>query len=376
MKLSKVIAFIAIALIVLVFWPLGALAFEDNDPLPQLETDIARGRIIQVSEMEEIPDDWFFTGRQLVTVEITSGRFRGHVEEIENFLTGIPFRDLVLQEGDHVLLFLELDEGRLHSVNIYDIARDRYIYILVAMFSGAVILVGGLKGIKSLITLAIMGLVIVFWLLPLILQGHNPLLLTILFASLITLVTLFIVGGINSKSLSATVGAIGGLLVAGLVAWVFGNAARLTGFSSEEAQLLQFADLPRAIDIRGLLFSGIIIGALGAVLDVAMSISSSVAEIRAANPLLGGRGLFQAGFRVGRDILGTMVNTLILAYAGGALPLLLLFMAYDLSFMRIINMDLIATEVVRSLAGSFGLLTAIPLTAIAAAIFAGRRKKP
>ena len=324
MKPSKVIAFIAIALIVLVFWPLGALAFEDNDPLPQLETDIARGRIIQVSEMEEIPDDWFFTGRQLVTVEITSGRFRGHVEEIENFLTGIPFRDLVLQEGDHVLLFLELDEGRLHSVNIYDIARDRYIYILVAMFSGAVILVGGLKGIKSLITLAIMGLVIVFWLLPLILQGHNPLLLTILFASLITLVTLFIVGGINSKSLSATVGAIGGLLVAGLVAWVFGNAARLTGFSSEEAQLLQFADLPRAIDIRGLLFSGIIIGALGAVLDVAMSISSSVAEIRAAIPLLCGRGLFQAGFRVGRDILGTMVNTLILAYAGGALPLLLL----------------------------------------------------
>lgn len=374
MKLSKITAIIAI--LVLALWPLGAFAIEDDDPpLPQLDTDIVRGRVVQVSQVEEIPDDWFFTGRQLVTVEITTGRFRGHVEEIENFLTGIPFRDLLLQEGDHVLLFLELDEGRLHSVNIYDIARDRYIYILGALFIGAVILVGGLKGLKSIITLVIMGLVIIFWLLPLILQGHNPLLLTILFASLITLVTLFIVGGINTKTLAATVGTIGGLLVAGLIAWIFGNAARLTGFSSEEAQLLQFADLPRAIDIRGLLFSGIIIGALGAVLDVAMSISSSVAEIRVANPLLGGRGLFQAGFRVGRDILGTMVNTLILAYAGGALPLLLLFMAYDLSFMRIINMDLIATEVVRSLAGSFGLLTAIPLTAIAAAILTGRLKK-
>lgn len=374
MKLSRITAIIAI--LVLALWPLGAFAIEDDDPpLPQLDTDIVRGRVVQVSQVEEIPDDWFFTGRQLVTVEITTGRFRGHVEEIENFLTGIPFRDLLLQEGDHVLLFLELDEGRLHSVNIYDIARDRYIYILGALFIGAVILVGGLKGLKSIITLVIMGLVIIFWLLPLILQGHNPLLLTILFASLITLVTLFIVGGINTKTLAATVGTIGGLLVAGLIAWIFGNAARLTGFSSEEAQLLQFADLPRAIDIRGLLFSGIIIGALGAVLDVAMSISSSVAEIRVANPLLGGRGLFQAGFRVGRDILGTMVNTLILAYAGGALPLLLLFMAYDLSFMRIINMDLIATEVVRSLAGSFGLLTAIPLTAIAAAILTGRLKK-
>lgn len=371
--MKRYIWFLILVLVVAI--PSAALAQptdNDDDWYPEYDNDIVRGRVLEVSEIESIEDDWFFTGRQLVTVEITQGRFKGHVAELENLLTGIDYRDLELNKGDQILLFLELDEGRLHSVNLYDVARDRYVYILLAAFVFAVILVARLKGLKSLLTLVIMGFVIVRWLLPLILQGYNPLLLTVLFASLITLATLTIVGGINAKTAAAILGTIGGLLVAGIFAWGFGNAARLTGFSSEEAQMLQFADLPVQLDIRGLLFSGIIIGTLGAVLDVAMSISSAVAEIKAANPLLTLKGLFNAGFNVGKDILGTMVNTLILAYTGSALPLLLLFMAYDMSYMRIINMDLIATEVVRSLAGSFGILVAVPLTALAAAFLMSR----
>ena len=378
----KALRQIALLLIIITLFAGTAFAqpdeIPDDDWYPDYETDIVRGRILEVSEIEIIEDDWFFTGRQLITVEVTSGRYQGHIEELENLLTGIEYRDLELREGDQVLLFLEVDEGRLQSVNLYDVARDRYIYILLAAFVVAVILVARLKGLKALLTLVIMGFVVFRWLLPLILQGHNPLLLTVVFASLITLVTLTIIGGLNAKTAAAIIGTIGGLLVAGLIAWGFGNAASLTGFSTEEAQMLQFAELPVEIDIRGLLFAGIIIGALGAVLDVAMSIASSVAEIKAANPLLTGKGLFVAGFNVGKDIMGTMINTLILAYTGGALPLLLLFMAYDMSYMRIINMDLIATEIVRSLAGSFGLLVAVPLTAAAAALlmsrFSGKKK--
>jgi uncharacterized membrane protein len=364
-----------LTVILFLFAGQGSAQLDDNsgdDWYLQYETDIVRGKIIEVSKLETIEDDWFFTGRQLVTVEITSGRFRGHIEELENLLTGIPYRDLQLRTGDQVLLFLELDEGRLQSVNLYDVARDRYIYILLAAFIFSVILVGRVKGFKALLTLAFMAFVIFKWLLPLILQGYNPLLLTVLFASLITLVTLTIIGGLNAKTAAAIIGTIGGLLVAGIIAWGFGNAASLTGFSTEEAQMLQFAELPVDINIRGLLFAGIIIGALGAMLDIAMSIASSVAEIKIANPLLTAKGLFAAGFNVGKDVMGTMINTLILAYTGGALPLLLLFMAYDMSYMRIINMDLIATEIVRSLAGSFGLLVAVPLTAAAAALLMSR----
>lgn len=366
-----------IALAALVFFLVGTnIAYaqtEDDDYWgPEYETEVVRGRVLEVSEFEEIEQDWVFTGRQWVTVEITSGRHSGHVAEVENLFTGIEYRDLVLRPGEQILLYIETDEGRLVSVNLFDVARDHHLYILLAAFVMGVVLVGRFRGIKSLFTLAFMGFVIAYALLPLILKGHNPLLLTIGFAALITLVTLAVIGGLNFKTGAAILGTIGGLLVAGALAWIFGNAARLTGFSNEEAQMLLYADLPREINIRGLLFSGIIIGALGAILDVAMSISSSVAEIWAANPMLSVKGLFRAGYNVGTDVLGTMINTLILAYTGGALPLLLLFMAYDMNYMRIINMDLIATEVVRSLAGSFGLLTAVPLTALAAAVFMSR----
>lgn len=349
----------------------------EDDWEPDYTNEIVRGRVLDVSEHEDIEDNWFFTGRQIVTVEITSGKFKGHVDEIENLFTGIPYRDIEVRKDDQILVLLELDEGRLHGVELYDVARDRYIYIAVAIFIFLVILVARVKGLKALGTLFLMGFVIMRWLLPLILDGHNPLLLTVLFSSLITLATLLIVGGFNAKTAAAITGTIGGVIAAGVFAWIAGNAARLTGFS-EEAQMLFFADLPVDLDIRGLLFAGIIIGALGAVMDVSMSIASSVSEIRSANPLLSFKGLFRAGFNVGKDVLGTMVNTLILAYTGGALPLLLLFMANNMNYMRVINMDLVATEVIRAIAGSFGMLVAVPLTATAAALMAtkiAKRKK-
>lgn len=341
--------------------------YPDNDWYPEFTTEDARGYVRSVSQYQEIENDWFFVGRQILTVEILTGKFKGHVEDIENTFTGNPYRDLEVKEGDQVILLLELDEGRLESVHLNGIARDRYIYIMLAVFIFIAVLVARTKGIKAVATLILMGFVIVRWLLPLILQGHNPLLLTVLFSSLITLVTLTIVGGLNMKTAAAILGTIGGVVAAGTFAWIFGGLTRITGFS-EEAQMLYFVDLPIDLDIRGLLFAGIIIGSLGAVMDVAMSISSSIAEVKLANPLLTFKGLFNAGYNVGRDVLGTMINTLILAYAGGSLPLLLLFMANNLNFMSIINMDIIATEIVRSIAGSFGLMVAVPLTAVAAAL--------
>ncbi|MGI6366601.1 MAG: YibE/F family protein [Bacillota bacterium] len=365
----------ALVLVLLVFAG-GALAQteEPGDWYPDFVTEEARGRVLAVSEWEEIEDDWFFVGRQMLTVEILTGKFRGHVEEIENTFTGNPYRDLEVKAGDQVLLLLELDQGRLQNVHLDGIARDRYIYILTAAFIFTVVLIARTKGVKAVLTLVLMAFVILRWLLPLILQGHNPLLLTVLFTSLITLFTSVIISGINTKTAAAILGTIGGVLAAGLVAWIFGSAAQITGIS-EEAQMLYYADLDANIDVRGLLFSGIIIGALGAVMDVAMSISSAIAEVKLANPLLTFKGLFKAGYNVGKDVMGTMVNTLILAYAGGSLPLLLLFMANNLEYMSIINMDLVATEVIRSLAGSFGLLIAVPLTAVAASLFMSKGEK-
>ena len=197
-----------------------------------------------------------------------------------------------------------------------------------------------------------------------ILKGANPIPITILISIVVTILTMFIVGGINKKSIAAVVGTSGGVLVAGIIAYYIGSQVKLTGLSSEEATMLMYIPQEVNFDFRGLLFSGIILGSLGAVMDVGMSIASSMDEIHKANPNLTRKELFKSGMNVGKDVMGTMTNTLILAYTGSSIPVLLLFMAYETSIAKILNLDVIATEAIRSLAGSIGLVLTIPLTAL------------
>jgi len=182
-----------------------------------------------------------------------------------------------------------------------------------------------------------------------------------------TIFTMFLVGGVNRKSIAAIVGTLGGVSVAGVLAIVVGGATHASGLSGQEAQMLMFIPQGITFDFRALLMASIIIGALGAVMDTGMTISSAMAEIRRTAPTLSRRALFWSGMNVGRDVMGTMANTLILAYTGGSLALLLLVTAYEVEFIRLINMDPIASEVLRALAGSVGLVAAIPITALAAA---------
>ncbi len=166
-------------------------------------------------------------------------------------------------------------------------------------------------------------------------------------------------------------GTVFGVIAAGLLALWIGELSYLTGFSSEEAQMLFY--MGKAINIRGLLFAGIIIGSLGAVTDVGMSIASAVSEIRDAQKRARPAHLTAAGLNVGRDIMGTMANTLLLAYVGGAFPLLLVLTGYEMPWLRIANMDVIATEFVRGMAGSIGLIISVPVTAVTAGFLMGKK---
>jgi uncharacterized membrane protein len=208
------------------------------------------------------------------------------------------------------------------------------------------------------------------------LRGYNPVALTVLVAAVATMITIFIVAGFSYKSFAAILGTIGGLGVAGLAAMLAGKAAHLTGFGSEEAAMLLYIPQNVSLDIQGLLFAGIIIGALGAVMDVSMSVASAVEEVKKANPALGAADLFRSGLNVGRDVMGTMSNTLILAYTGSSVPLLLIFMAYRESLLKMINLDMIASEIVRALSGSLGMVLVVPLTAFIAGLLFGRCWRP
>lgn len=310
-------------------------------------------------------DHGFDVESELITVELTSAPYKGRVIRSTSIKSGNPAYDFDVKPGDRVVMWAEVHNGEIVEAHVFSPDRGRCLKWLVAGFMAALLLVGGLAGVKTLLTLGVTGLAIVYVLLPALIRGHDPIIVTVLVSTAVTIVTIAAVGGASKKTLTAIIGTTGGVLVAGLIALAVGSAARLTGFGTEEAAMLLYVPQGIQFDFRRLLFSGMIIGALGAVMDVAMSVASSMEEVTLARARITQSELLQSGLRVGRDVMGTMSNTLILAYTGGAIPLLLLFLAYGTPMIQIANFDHIATEVVKAFAGSIGLIAAVPITAIA-----------
>ena len=331
------------------------------------EQIIERARVLEVELIEEEEDFEFFKERYNVKLEILSGEYKGMQIETIHGITGNIGFDIIVEPGNKVLVTVEDEDGEI-KVNISEYVRDNYIKLVSGLFVALLIIVGGIKGIKTVITLALTIGLILKVLIPGLLAGYSPIILAILISIVITVVTILIVGGVNKKSYGAIIGVLVSVIIAGFVAYVAGTKARLTGLSSEEAVMLMYIPQGIKFNYSGLLFAGIIMGALGGVMDVGMSISSAIGEVKNANPLLTTKDLIKSGMNVGRDIMGTMSNTLILAYTGSAIPLMLLFSAYKEPYSRIINLDVIATEIIRAFAGSIGLILCVPLTAVISGI--------
>ncbi|MGB4430822.1 MAG: YibE/F family protein [Firmicutes bacterium] len=322
------------------------------------------GRVLTVEILEPQPfaeEGW---ENQLVTVKLLSGPDKGREVQILHTLTGHPYFDLRVREGQRVILQAD-ESGPAIDYFLADLARTRPLLAITALFILLVMLIGGRQGVKAILSLVGMGVVIVTMILPLILRGFNPIVVTVGLCSLLTGLFILFVTGPTKKTAAAIAGTVGGLLAAGLLALAVGKASFLTGLSSGEAQMLSFMDTP--IDFQGLLFSGIIVGALGAILDVGISIASAMEQIKEADPETDFTTLFTRGILVGRDMIATMSNTLILAYVGSSLPLLLLFQVSSTSWKEVFNLDMVASEVVRAMAGSIGLTLAIPITALVSA---------
>lgn len=318
---------------------------------------------VEDKEYQDTYDDYSFQ-EQLVTVKMLTGDNKGELVTVINTLSGSVGWDLEVKPNDKVVLYIVEENGQVEKY-ISDMIRTPYLNYLIIFFVLAIVIIGGIKGVKSLVALGLTILAIYKILLPALLKGSSPLLITMFILIGVTLLTMFIIAGFTRKAVAATLGTIGGVIIAGVLALLVGNLAHLTGFASEESRMLLHVE-GLTLNIKGLLSAGIIIGALGATMDVAMSIASSISEIKKANPNLKANDLMRAGMNVGRDIMGTMTNTLILAYTGTALPLLILFMAYDTTAIQIFNSELVATEIVRALAGSVGLVFSVPITAFVA----------
>ncbi len=317
------------------------------------------------------------TVKQEVTVKILTGRFKGTERIIDNMLTGNPAYDIPLSKGDKVVIHAEpvseiIATDKDVDFFIADIKRDNQIWIYTLFFSVLLLAIGRKKGVTSIISIiATVGLIF-YLLMPLTLNGFCPIASAILVGILSTIITIYLVGGFNSKSTSAIVGTSISLIFAGLLSIVAIYFAHLTGFAGEENMFLYSARPD--LSFTGILSASMIIAALGALMDTAVSIASTINEIHETDNTLDVKELFKSGMNVGRDIIGTMSNTLILVYLGSSLPLVLLSNNIDLN--KFFNLNQVATEILSALTGSIAILACVPITAIVAAYLKKRNKKP
>jgi uncharacterized membrane protein len=274
----------------------------------------------------------------------------------------------LFRAGKRVRLAVNEQPGQPPTYLIQDLERGRPLLILVAVFVGAVVAFGRWQGIRSLIGLGLSFVVIVGFVVPAILRGHSPVAVAVTGAMAIMLISLYLSHGVGPKTTAAVVGTALALGLTAALSIAFVAAASLTGLASEEAQFASFAG--GGLSLRGLLLAGIIIGGLGVLDDVTMSQASLVTELHKANPDAGFGTLVGSALRVGRDHIAATVNTLFLAYAGAALPSLILFVTGQDSLGTVATTELVAVEVVRALCGSVGLIAAVPLTTVLAALVA------
>jgi uncharacterized membrane protein len=296
------------------------------------------------------------------TVRVDSGKDKGRTfTEIVQ-----PDSSRQLKQGQEVIVAYAPDAPEELQYSVTDVNRKLPMVLLAGIFALAVVVVGRMRGVMALIALAVSFMILTFFILPAILQGSNPLVVAVVGASAIMLIALYMCHGLSARTSVAVLGTLLSLLLIGLLGSLFIDWAALTGNTDDNTGLIH--GLYPSIDMSGLLLAGIIIGSLGVLDDVTVTQTSAVWELHEANPTMGWRGLYRAGIRIGRDHIASVVNTLVLAYAGAALPLLLLFSIAESSVGTVANSELVAEEIVRTLVGSIGLVASVPVTTALAAL--------
>nr|WP_235921457.1 YibE/F family protein [Lentzea tibetensis] len=277
--------------------------------------------------------------------------------------------------GDEVVLSYSGQQPQLaESYRLVDFQRGWPLALLAVLFALAVLLLGRWHGLAALGALVLSFVVLVLFVLPAIIAGESPLTVAVVGAGLIMFIVLYLTHGISARTSTAVLGTLVSLALIGVLGALFSYFARLTGLDDETTSLIALLGTP--IDTRGLLLAGAIIGALGVLDDVTVTQTSAVWELRRANASLSWRELFTAGSRIGRDHMSSVVNTLVMAYAGAALPLLLAFSLSGRSLAEILTAEQVAQEIVRTLVGSIGLVAAVPITTALAAFVASRQDVP
>jgi uncharacterized membrane protein len=348
--------------------------FNQIEKTPLVNTD---GRTFEKAKVVAIVKDNLAAdgnryGNQVLKLQMLTGKLKGQIVDATSdngYLFGAACR-----QGMRVIVIASIS-GNTNVITVYSVDRSPAVYGFIALFLLALWLIGGKNGFKSAFALVFTFICILFLYLPLLYQGFSPFLAAVLVVVVTTVVSMCLIGGFTRKTLAAILGTVGGVVVAGFFAAGFGYFAGISGFNVSDIESLLFVGQMTHIQVGGLLFSGILIASLGAVMDVGISISSTVNEIYANNPALTTKELFRSGMNVGRDMIGTMSNTLILAFTGGSISILVLDYAYNLPYLQIINAYSTGIEIMQGISGSLGVILTVPFVSFIAAQIMPEAKK-
>jgi uncharacterized membrane protein len=358
-------------IVVFLLWPYFTQVDLPHVNMSSFGAGTVRARVTQIIEDGEIDLGGTLQRYQIARVELLEGAYQGILMEMDYGKRQILSNAVYLGPGDTVLVTIGARPDGVLTVYFVDFVRANSLLWLTAIFVAVILLISRWKGLRSLLSLGFSLLVIIGYIIPHILAGEDPLRVSIIGSVILLGVTLYLTYGWNLKTHSAVVSMIFVLLITGTLAGLFVFFTRLTG-SGDENALFLLQMLNTQINLRGLLLGGMIIGALGVLDDLVTTQASAVFELHHANESLGFRALFQAAMRIGQDHVAATVNTLVLAYAGAALPMLLMFSLGRSNYGFLVNFEFIAEEIVRTLVGSLGLVTAVPLTTAIAILFALR----
>ena len=365
-KEKTAIAVLIIALILFLgaFWWLHSDKTETvrGDEYVEYETGTVVSILNDTLEKDTASDN-AYRGEQTLTARVQSGQYKG--EEILAYNYAGPLYGGSLKVGDGVVLAISTYSNGDHQATVYEFNRIPALAIVIVLFIIATILVGGRTGLKSLLGLAFTVLCLFTILIPWLIKGAPTIPATFLMCVFIALVSFTILGGVHRKTVCAFLGTVSGTAIAMIFGILAQSLVRISGLRISDVEpLLQLRQTGTPIGLQGLLVAGIIISALGAVMDVAMSISSALEEVHAADPSLNVRQLFRSGMNIGRDMVGTMTNTLILAFLGSGFTLIIYLHSLGLSFNQLFSSAYASIEVVSGISSSIGMILAIPLTAL------------
>ena len=333
-------------------------------------------RVTAILEDNTAPDDSIegrLRGSQLLQLELTSGLYEGDIVQCANYFSAMY--SVEVRPGDTVSVRVDLLGENEYTVSIYNYNRVPLIIGIALAFALALVAIGGWQGLRALLGLVFTFVSIMYLLLPLALKGWDTVPLTVVLVGVTAAVGFFLLGGWQPKTLGAILGALCGVAAAALLGALAVELLHVSAYQMDEAEGLILARFDTGLKLDGLLLSGILIASQGAVMDTSMSVASAMAELKEKRPDISRKELFLSGMRIGRDTTGTMANTLVLAFAGSSLNMMVLIYSYHVSFNQLMNTDFVAVELVRSVAGSMGIILTVPCVAAITANLLTRQKK-